>query len=279
MSTELTLQEGSEVYNELKISSKELSAKVDKIEVTDAATLGILNQNLSILSEKVKEVAKIHKKEKQPSWDICKGLDLIKKELSTPMDISLDKGKKKVLVWNNKVRAAAAAEALRIENIKTAITKYSTDAMTEFEACKTEPELVAVHDRIIVNYPKDKWGEFLNDFLATRVTLNDYAKSVRTRLRTPKEVDPEEAAAIKEAVVEGNNAIGSTQVVEAVVVQKGIRKTWSHKLIDITKVPIDWLTIDEDKVKAWRKANSTSLTDGEVRDGVKFFQVESLSVR
>lgn len=279
MTEEITLIEGSSIYNELKLSSAELSGKVDKIIVTDTATLGILNQNLSMLTENLKLIAAIHKKEKAPSLSIGKGLDNIKRVLSSPMEISLNTGKGKVLAWNRKVKAEEAAKQARIDGIKASITKYSTDAMAEFEACKTEVELVAVHNRVIVNYPKDKWGEFLEDFLATRITLNDYAKAVRTRLRTPDQVDPEEAIAIKEAVFEGNSAISAKHPVEAIPVQKGIRRPWAHKLIDITKVPTEWLILDEVKVRAWRTANKNHLVDGEVIDGIKFFQTETLSVR
>ncbi len=53
---------------------------------------------------------------------------------------------------------------------------------------------------------------------------------------------------------------------------RGIRYTWTFELNDIKAVPLDWLTLDEAKVKEWLKSNKESLKDGDIMDGVKFIK-------
>lgn len=53
---------------------------------------------------------------------------------------------------------------------------------------------------------------------------------------------------------------------------KGIRYTWTFELSDIKAVPLDWLTLDEAKIKEWLKLNKSDLKDGDIMDGVKFIK-------
>jgi len=57
---------------------------------------------------------------------------------------------------------------------------------------------------------------------------------------------------------------------------RNIRYTWKHELYDIKAVPLEWLTLDEEKVKAYIKANKDKLVDGDIVDGVKF--IKNMSV-
>lgn len=52
---------------------------------------------------------------------------------------------------------------------------------------------------------------------------------------------------------------------------KGVRYTWGFELSDITKVPAEWLTIDEAKIKAYLKENKDKMKEGEL-NGVRFFK-------
>lgn len=58
---------------------------------------------------------------------------------------------------------------------------------------------------------------------------------------------------------------------------KGIRFTWVFELADIKSVPLDWLTLDEAKVKEWIKSNKNDLKDGDIFDGVKFIKKMGVS--
>jgi hypothetical protein len=48
------------------------------------------------------------------------------------------------------------------------------------------------------------------------------------------------------------------------------RKVWKFELVDITQVPVEWLLLDEAKVKEWIKTQE--LKDGDKHQGIKFYQ-------
>tara|TARA_R110000868_G_scaffold175859_1_gene413094 strand:- start:367 stop:1377 length:1011 start_codon:yes stop_codon:yes gene_type:complete len=56
---------------------------------------------------------------------------------------------------------------------------------------------------------------------------------------------------------------------------KGVRYLWKFELVDIYKVPAEWLTIDETKIKEYIKANKTM--EEAVKDGIRFYK-ESIVV-
>lgn len=280
MSQEIQLKSETAQFDALKKRATEMSAQVDKIIVTDSTTLAIATQNLSLLKATMKQIEEVHQAVKAPHWAACKAIDKLKNDLYNPMEAAYNAGNKKILAYQQEMQRKALAEQNRILAIKNAIAKYSNDAIKEMDACTTMDALREVRERLILNAPKDQWAEFLPDFEKTIVTLNDYAKSRRTSIQTPAQADAEETVAIKEAIVENNEIIGTQEIAETFVPKmKGLRKTWNHEMVDISSVPHEWLTLNEEAVTAWRKANVDKLVNGVVIDGVKFFQVESLTIR
>lgn len=55
------------------------------------------------------------------------------------------------------------------------------------------------------------------------------------------------------------------------------RKTWKFELVDKSKLIPDWIAIDEDVVKSYLRDNKESIKDGEVINGIKFYQEISVS--
>lgn len=280
MSKEIQLKNEELQFEALKKSATDMAAQVDKLQVTDSTTQAIAIQNLSLLKATMKQVEDVHKTIKAPYWDACKKIDGLKNALYDPMEESYKKGNKKVLDYQQEVQRKALAEQNRILAIKNAIAKYSNDAIKEMDACTNMDQLREVRERLIVNAPMDKWAEFLPDFEKTILTLNDYAKSCRTKIQTPAQADEAEKEIIAEAIVENNELIGVQEVAETFVPKmKGVRKTWKHQLVDLTLVPLEWLQVNDEAVKNWRIANQDKIKDGDIIDGIKFFQEESLSIR
>lgn len=280
MSKELTLKNEELQFEALKKKSIEIAAQVDKIMVTDDTTKAIAVQNISLMKSVMKEVEDAHKELKAPYWYACKVLDGLKNGLYDPMKKSCDAGTLKVLSYDQEVRRKAAEEQNRIIAIKNAIVKYSNDTIAEMNSCTDMEKLREVRTRLIVNAPKDKWAEFLPDFEAMILNLNDYAKSRRTVIETPVMADPEESIAIAEVIVENASVIGIQEIIEAKVEkQKGVRTTWGFEVVDLSQLPLEWLMPDEAKIKLTMKVNADKLEDGKVVNGVKFFLKESLSIR
>lgn len=277
---EITLKNEEAQFNALKKQATDIADQCKLLAVTDEISLAIATQNLSKANAAVRQIEAIHKRAKAPHWDNCKKIDALKNALCEPIEQAVNSGKKNILAYNTEKQRLANLEIKRINDIKNAITDYSNDAIAEMDACTTIEQLREVRDRLIVNHPTEKWAEFLPNFMAARETLNEYAKSRKTAILTPLQVDEEETINIAEAIQESNNQIGSEAIAETVVNKlAGSRLTWSWEVNEICDVPLEWLKVNEEEVKAYMKLHKLSLTDGQIINGIKFFQQESLIIR
>lgn len=278
---EIALKNEEAQFNALKKSATYIAAQCNSIVITDDTTLGIANQRLSELNQTIKNVDSLHKQLKEPHLRNCQSIDGLRKALYDPMASALLTGKNKILAYNNEVKRKAVIEQNRILSIKNAIADYSNDAIAEMDNCKTLLELREVRDRLIVNAPgAEKWFEFLPNFLETRNTLNEYAKSVKTRILTPKQADEQETIIIAEAIQESNNQIGTEAIAETFVPKlKGTRQTWKWRVDNICDVPLEWLKVDEEIVKEYLKTNKEILVHGKCVNGIEFYLEEGLTIR
>lgn len=58
---------------------------------------------------------------------------------------------------------------------------------------------------------------------------------------------------------------------------KGIRSNWKIELVDATKLPKEWIQMNDSVVKEYLKENKESLKDGQIINGVKFYKEISVS--
>ena len=277
---EITLKNETAQFNALKKLSTDIAEQCNKLTVTDDVTLAIATQNLSKANEVAKQIEKIRKDLKEPYHKAGVQIDALAKAMSNPITTALEAGKLKIQAYDKEKREKALMEQNRILAIKEAIAKYSNGAIAEMDKCITMDELRVVRERLIVGAPMDKWGEFQADFIATRNTLNEYAKSLKTKLENPTQSDPEEQIAIKEAIVAETASIGQVEVAAAVVPKlSGTRKTWTFEVIDFNQIPREWLMLNESLVKEFIVQNKETLVDGQIIKGIKYYQKESLTIR
>ncbi len=57
------------------------------------------------------------------------------------------------------------------------------------------------------------------------------------------------------------------------------RKTWKFELVDKTKVALDFLMLDEAKVKEYMSTHKDKMKDGDIINGIKYFIEESVVLR
>lgn len=277
---EITLKNEEAQFNALKKQATDIADQCKLLAVTDEISLAIATQNLSKANAVVKQIEAVHKITKAPHWDNCKKIDALKNALCEPIEQAVNLGKKNILAYNAEKQRLANLEIKRINDIKNGITDYSNDAIAEMDACTTIEQLREVRNRLIVNHPTEKWAEFLPNFMAAREILNEYAKSRKTAILTPLQADEEETINIADSIQESNNQIGSEAIAETVVTKlAGSRLTWAWEVDNIANIPLEWLQPDEAIIKAYMKDNKTSLADGQVINGIKFFQQESLTIR
>ncbi len=277
---EITLKNETAQFDALKKLSTDIAEQCNKLTVADDVTLAIATQNLSKANEVAKQIENVRVALKKPYKDAGDQIDSLAKTLATPIKTSIENGKLKILAYDKKKKDEALAEQNRILSIKNAITMYSTDAIQKMDKCKTIAELKTIREQLIVNAPLDKWSEFKDDFINTRNTLNEYAKSLKTKLENPTQSDPEEQTAIKEAIVTENASIGQVEVTATIVPKlSGTRKTWTFEVIDFNQIPRDWLILNEDIVKKYISENKETFVDGCIIKGIKYYQKESLTIR
>lgn len=92
----------------------------------------------------------------------------------------------------------------------------------------------------------------------------------------------------KEIKVEelSNNEDSQFPISKAEIVQQvkeeavsGIRKSWDYSIDNYDNIPIEWLTLDVEKVKDYIREHKDTLKDGEVVNGIKFFKKEAVVLR
>lgn len=88
------------------------------------------------------------------------------------------------------------------------------------------------------------------------------AKEEQIRLDKVK-AEQEALAEAEKAKIDAEAALNKT---------KGVRYTWGFKVVDIEKVPLHWLMVDEDKVNDFIKVAKKDLMDGQILDGIKFIK-------
>ena len=53
---------------------------------------------------------------------------------------------------------------------------------------------------------------------------------------------------------------------------RGVREKWDFEVADISKVPLEWLTINEAAINQYMKDSKDSLKENEVINGIKFYK-------
>lgn len=171
----------------------QLSEEALQIKVTDDVSLAIANQKLSAVNNHLKLIEEKRTELKKPYLDAGKKVDAVAKDLSEPLNNSIQYLKNQIKEWN--------LELLRREQE----LKQQAPANSLFE-------------------------DNINHELA---------------------------------MLESQKA-------------SNIRHNWKFDVVDISKVPVQFLMVDEAKVREWIKANKESLNDGDIIAGIKFYKEVSV---
>lgn len=171
----------------------QLSEEALQIKVTDDVSLAIANQKLSAVNNHLKLIEEKRTELKKPYLDAGKKVDAVAKDLSEPLNNSIQYLKNQIKEWN--------LELLRREQE----LKQQAPANSLFE-------------------------DNINHELA---------------------------------MLESQKA-------------SNVRHNWKFDVVDLSRVPVQFLMIDEAKVREWIKANKESLNDGDIIAGIKFYKEVSV---
>jgi len=171
----------------------QLSEEALQIKVTDDVSLAIANQKLSAVNNHLKLIEEKRTELKKPYLDAGKKVDAVAKDLSEPLNNSIQYLKNQIKEWN--------LELLRREQE----LKQQAPADSLFE-------------------------DNINHELA---------------------------------MLESQKA-------------SNVRHNWKFDVVDLSRVPVQFLMIDEAKVREWIKSNKESLSDGDIIAGIKFYKEVSV---
>lgn len=245
------------------------------IKVTDDATLSVCESNLTKLNDLCNKVEEVRVAEKQPHFDKCKAIDNAAKYVAEQPEAALTHLKDQKRDYVLKVEA----EKKRKEALQAKVDAMSECMKTNYESIEDVEKLDAFVERINNIDFKSSYQDFE---VQAKEIADNYLKLFylkRTELEALLTATPDEVEAIKEASAELVATIEEKAIevkVEASVqssgVLKKIRRPWKFEVVDATKVPKEWLMIDEDKVNEWKKANQDNLVDGQIINGIKFYK-------
>lgn len=271
-------------FNKLKLKVIEVVAIANALTIYDATTLQIATQVLSEVKQAYDNVEAKRKDLKRPHHEAGVAVDKLAKVLSTPLEAALNGGKSKVIKFNMDEGKKAEKKQQEIEAIRVQIANYSKTTMIAIDFARSEKELKDIWDKDIKlgAFPgEEKWKELLAEANAMRVTLQDYIKQAKIELLNPKEADPEVKAIIKEVAAEQVASAGQEQLEAATFTSstKFRDSQMKFELVDISLVPAEWLTVDEDKVKAYMKENKDTLKVGDLKNGFRFYKDQSVVIK
>lgn len=275
MSTEIEIVQKFEVY---KKQANDFAAKLSTLKVTDENSEAIVTQRLSEAKELIKAVEGKRTELKAPYLDAGRQIDKIAKELVEQLNLAYEDIRKVLLAWKQEQEKKRKEEIAQLEEGKKKVDKYYQDAIAEINQAKAPVDLSAVFVKYVKDFPgADVWGahtEYANHILA------EIKAAGGAKLKAIKE-GVSIVAEVREVAVPENIEEKAIQL--EVSKPSNMRKVWKFEMVEKMQVPLDWLILDDKKVKEFmaQAKEAGHLKEGEnfMFNGVKFYQEDQLVVK
>ena len=270
-----TLDKNLALLSNFKQQADEVGDLCLQITITDETTLAIGQQNLAKANQLSKAIEDKRKAIKQPYLDAGKKVDEVAKTLSESIEKGIKHIKDQVADWEKKRREEEAKKKQILDYINGELSSRLQQLYNEADTLEKSAEALKY---ITERFPKDdKFGDYISVAHALR---DNYKTMLEAKIQAFQTGDIR-AVTTAEMLVEDAKEYAA-QVQEQVQIEaastktRGIRDVWDFELEDLSKVPMEWLRLDEVKVKAYLAANKEGMKEGVV-NGVKFFKKISVS--
>jgi len=215
---------------------------------------------------------------------------------------------------NRKVEEAAkkaADEELRIKAIREAIDKAKTVLQQYYDGCKTiEFCDKAISDINTAYKPREFFQEYADEAYTLRDNYLELISVKKTQLESADTMSADEKAlaeqkeqlakdrldleakaanikAIEEGIEKAKEAKAEEARLSAEKLKlqteseinktKCVKNIWKVEPVDKSKLIPEWSLLDESAAKEYRKANEADIKNGDIINGVKFYQEISIS--
>jgi len=252
-------------FENVKLQLDKAAETCLQIKVTDENSLAICENQLGKINELVKAVESVRKSEKEPHFEKCKAIDAAAAYVSELPEVALKHLKDEKIAYIRKVEAENKRK-LELENKYIKLREY-------LEACYSSRHTIYRCDYYLgeLSNPvnKEKWQEFTPQVETLYKSFHTLFLAKKEELVSGTDLFSENTEAIEEA--KANIELADVPKVEVEVISK-IRRLWTYEIVDISLVPKEFLMVDESKVKEYLKANSDSLEDGKIVNGIKYYK-------
>ena len=214
----------------------------------------------------------------KPLNDEVKRINAFAKTLTADLTTAIDGGKKLVIAYNQEEERKAKKVRLdnRIQQLVSLGMVPQLDAKGQVTTYAYQEIYISLFH--MENAPNDDWSLIYNETLNNiQLAKNKDAEKLHSELEEALFFSSEdEVEEIKTKIQE----VAESPVVETMPVfspsfsgVKGATKRWTHEVTDATKVPSEYLMVDEKKI---REAIATGVRE---IPGVRIFQADGLTIR
>lgn len=241
-----------------------------KIKVTDTTSLSVCENSLTKINDLVKSVEEVRISEKEPYLKRGKAIDDAAKYVSSLPKEAIEhlKDQKKAYVLEQERKKALKDLAEKIGDT----LKAKLESFIDIESLDKYVEAIKNFDY------KAKYEDYASNAIVIKNSYMTLFELKRKELEAIESGIPEEIEAIQVAQEEAKETIEEEKVERVIQSSfafsdpKKVRRPWAFELIDLNKVPKDWLMLDESKVKEFLKNNKDELVENKVINGIKFFK-------
>ena len=270
-------------FQALQEIANDLGTACNELVISDETTEAVATQIISKANELNKNIDKKRKELKDPYLKAGKAIDAAAKTVTENLTEAVKSGKEKLLVWKQEVKAQQEKERAYIQGFKDKLEEKKSSVEFAIDNADTVDELKLVGKEQLRNFMEEDWGPIEIEAKAIHIGLKKYGGAKMAILKDPSnealKVQKEQA---KEVLQETVDEAGTEELmsIEAQA-PAGIRKTWTYEVVDIKKVSAAFLTVDSVKVQAWAKQMRAGgdMQEECIRDGIRYYQKESVTIR
>lgn len=285
------VKSNAQIKFEASISTAiELKEQANAIVITNEDTLLQANQILSKMNKHLKETKAKGLALRKPYNDAAAIIIDFEKLVTGPLDEGLKIGKDKLKSWNDAEAERARLAQAAIEKKKTLFNDLILQIKVKYDACSTADMCSKLSDSITEKWPNNEFfGPYAEEANAekkrylellsikSRALSSDLNSTAIATLKKAEEQAAIKTAENKEAVAEKQSELNQT--VASDIYKSNTRKTPKYEIIDVTKIPLQWMTPDLDKIKAHLTSIKDSLDAPVEFNGVKFFIENTVVIR
>ncbi len=257
----------------------------NNIVISDSTTFAMANQHLSKLNNALKNVEERRKdtiRNSQEYIDFVNGL--IKSKLTNPAKLAIDAGKEKLRKWNE-------AETKRNNDLKEADNKKlaflqscQINIQKQVELVDSPERCDTLIDKINEEWPADeKFGNYSKEAITSK---NNFITLLQTKKIALKGALSNNLSIVTESIEKVAEVLEEQKELSVEVLNKqefiqdgmvaeigAVRRTWTWEIVDESKLPREFLSIDEKKVNAYMKLHKAEFDiNGTIRGSVRFYQ-------